>query len=538
MKKNKYFGAMIDCSRNGVMKPEKIVEFAEILKSFGYNMMQLYTEDTYEVDGEPYFGYMRGKYSQEELKYICKKCEEIGVEIIPCIQTLAHLNQIFRWPYVYENIHDANDVLLVGEERTYELIENMIKSLRKCFTSEYIHIGMDEAFFVGRGKYIDKNGYKERSEILKKHLERVALIAQKYEFKPLIWSDMFYTLASGGKYYEPNIEINDVVKNSIPENVELVYWDYYNDKKEIFDGMFASHKKFGKTLWFAGAAWSWVGFASGNKKSLQTMLPAMKSARENGIENIFITMWGDDGKECSFYSLLPTLYAVKRFYDGETDMDKIKSEFYDVIGERFDDILKLDLPNYVGGNEDCAWNVSKYMFYCDTFNGFFDSSCRNGVAEEYRNHAKILKQLSVKSKYGYLFESASALCEVLAIKYDLGVRTRTAYKSNNKAELQQIIKDYEKTINKVNEFYEKFRILWFKENKANGFDVQDQRFGGLLMRLTDCRRRLIEFTEEKTKKIEELEEEILDYFGNGKDYKKDELPCFQGWALNVSCNRI
>ena len=42
-----YFGAMLDMSRNAVMKPEKVKEFAKILKSFGYNMLQLYTEDTF-----------------------------------------------------------------------------------------------------------------------------------------------------------------------------------------------------------------------------------------------------------------------------------------------------------------------------------------------------------------------------------------------------------------------------------------------------------------------------------------------------------
>ena len=93
-----YFGVMLDMSRNGVMKVEKVKEFAKILASFGYNMIQLYTEDTYEVDNEPYFGYMRGRYSKAELKEIVSYCESIGIEVIPCVQTLAHLNQIFTWP--------------------------------------------------------------------------------------------------------------------------------------------------------------------------------------------------------------------------------------------------------------------------------------------------------------------------------------------------------------------------------------------------------------------------------------------------------
>ena len=129
----KYFGAMLDMSRNGVMKPEQVKNFAKIIRSFGYNMLQLYTEDTYEVDGEPYFGYMRGRYTKEELKDINAYCTSIGIELIPCIQTLAHLNAIFRWED-YRPINDVNDILLVGEERTYQLIDNMFKTLRECFS--------------------------------------------------------------------------------------------------------------------------------------------------------------------------------------------------------------------------------------------------------------------------------------------------------------------------------------------------------------------------------------------------------------------
>lgn len=118
----KRFGVMLDMSRNAVMRPDEVKSFAKLLKGFGYNMIQLYTEDTYEVDNEPYFGYMRGRYTKAELADIVSYCASIGVEIIPCIQTLAHLNQIFR-NADYGRIKDADDILLVGEERTYELIE-------------------------------------------------------------------------------------------------------------------------------------------------------------------------------------------------------------------------------------------------------------------------------------------------------------------------------------------------------------------------------------------------------------------------------
>jgi hypothetical protein len=93
------------------MKPEEVKKFAATIKKLGYNMIQLYTEDTYEVPGEPYFGYLRGRYSQAELKDMVKYCNSIGVEIIPCIQVLAHLNQTFMWN-TYKKINDTANILL------------------------------------------------------------------------------------------------------------------------------------------------------------------------------------------------------------------------------------------------------------------------------------------------------------------------------------------------------------------------------------------------------------------------------------------
>lgn len=57
----------------------------------------LYTEDTYEVNDEPYFGYVRGRYTKEEMKELDAFAGSLGISLIPCIQTLAHLKATFRW---------------------------------------------------------------------------------------------------------------------------------------------------------------------------------------------------------------------------------------------------------------------------------------------------------------------------------------------------------------------------------------------------------------------------------------------------------
>ncbi len=56
---------------------------------------------------------------------------------------------------------------------------------------------------------------------------------------------------------------------------------------------------------------------------------------------------------------------------------------------------------------------------------------------------------------------------------------------------------------------DRFRAQWYKENKPHGFNVQDIRLGGLIMRMTDCRDRLNDFLSGAVGCIPELEEERL-----------------------------
>ncbi len=101
---------MIDASRNAVYRVSEVKKILGYMALMGHNRCMLYTEDTYEIDGYPYFGYMRGRYSKEELREIDDYGYSLGIEVVPCIQTLAHLKQTLRWPYG-EGMKDTQDVL-------------------------------------------------------------------------------------------------------------------------------------------------------------------------------------------------------------------------------------------------------------------------------------------------------------------------------------------------------------------------------------------------------------------------------------------
>ena len=244
-------GPMIDMSRGGVMKAEAVKDYIDRVAALGLNMLMLYTEDVYEIDGYPMFGYLRGRYTCEELKSIDDYAFDMGVEIIPCIQTLGHLANYIKWGEASAFVENSS-VLLPDEEKTYHFIEAEIKAVRSCFRSNRIHLGMDEAIGLGLGKHLKIHGIQKPLDIFNRHLARVLSITQKYGYEPMIWGDMYFAPENPDDYYETDAVIPDYAIESAPKNVEMVFWDYYHDFYEYYDKKLVQFKRFPNTAAFAG----------------------------------------------------------------------------------------------------------------------------------------------------------------------------------------------------------------------------------------------------------------------------------------------
>lgn len=514
----KHFGIMLDCSRNAVMKPEEIKKFIDLMVKMGYDTLELYTEDTFEVKEEPYLGYLRGRFTGEELKDIDAYAKSKGVELIPCIQTLAHFTALMRWGTEFSDIFDIDDILLIDEENTYEFIDRLFASCAENFTSRHINIGMDEAHFVGLGRYLNRHGYQDRFEILLRHLGRVVDIAKKYGFTPHMWSDMFFRLATKGAYGGKGVRIPEEVRSKVPEEVGLAYWDYATKNEERYDDMFAAHEDFNRPIWFAGAAWSWEGFAPYNTISLCAMECAMKQVKKHGIENVLITMWGDNGGECSFYSLLPSLYAIRQYSQGNFDRAEIEKGFKEMFGYDFADFMLLDIPNHTKANADGLRSgaQSKKLLFNDPFLGLADCYAITEGETPYKEYAEKLMDASKRvGEYAYIFRSLSKFCSLMEIKKDFGLKIRKAYQDGDKKALKSLTKDLGVAIKRLDDFYKEFKALWMKENKPFGWEVQDIRLGGLKTRFITCKETLEQYLKGKIDKIPELEEKILE---KGLDY--------------------
>ena len=515
---------MTDVSRNGVMTPDTVRKTIRTLAAMGYNDMMLYMEDVYEVPGYPYFGYQRGHYTMQELKDLVAYGERFGITLTPCIQTLGHLRMPLLWN-AHHDMKDSADVLYVGCDATYQFIETVFRTICECFKTRRVNIGMDEAHTLGMGRRLAHEGYTKKSELMTLHLGRVGQLCEKYGLQPLIWSDMFFRPHTPGNgYYSTDVSVPQEVIDGIPGNFTIVYWDYYNSdikphSAAMFDHMMAEHKRFHNPIAFAGGIWKWSGYAPNNTASLRIARYHVNACIENGIRDVTVTAWGDDGAEASHFSPLPgmLLYAEKLNKNSTEEMD-IAPVFEEIFGISMETFLLLDIPNDVpdgpGIGVSAGFNPSKWLLYSDPLCGRADRWINPCYKEFYAECEKKLAAHQEDATFGYLFETLAALCAVLKNKSTLSLQLRDAYLAGNKEALAQVIAVIPELIADMDTFIAALRRQWYRENRLFGFETLEMRLGGIRARILGVEQTVKMYLDGTISDIAPLAEPML--YPNGK----------------------
>ncbi|WP_036648928.1 beta-N-acetylhexosaminidase [Paenibacillus pini] len=513
-------GPMFDLSRNAVLTVSSFQEMLRKMALMGLNTVMLYLEETYEISGEPYFGYMRGRYTQAELKSIDDYADQFGIEAFPSIQTLAHLEEFLKWEPV-KHYKDTKGALLVGDERTDRLVEQMIQSISAPFRSRKIHIGMDEAEELGRGKYLDQNGYVSRFDIMTAHLDKVLAITRRMGLKAMMWSDMFLKLASesGSEHYDADTEIPEDMAARIPKDVDMVYWDYVHMEEREYESLIQKHRPLGCNLVFAGAVWVFNTFGVNYGLSLHATDAALKVCKREGIREVYATMWGDDGMESNPYiALLGLQFYAEHAYAVDTPSQEWLAERVKfctgIEAEAFLQLKYLDETPGSELNNQKQSNPSKFLLYQDVLLGLFDKQTEElGMNAHY---AKLEEQIRSRrdheAELDYVFEVPEKLCAVLKSKSELGIQLKQAYDANDITTLKRIaIEELPIISGSVKELRAAHRRQWLRMFKPFGWEVIDIRYGGVVSRLDTASERILDFVEGRIGHIEELEQERLLY---------------------------
>lgn len=511
-------GVMLDASRNAVPTVAEVEKLLRKMAIMGLDTLMLYTEDTYEVKEHPYFGYMRGRYTFDELQECDRYAEKLGIEMIPCMQALGHLREALKWNYAAK-FRDTDDILLVDEPETYAFLENCIKAASEPFRTKRIHIGMDETFQLGLGKYLQQHGYESHIDLMNRHLQKVLSITEKYGLKPMIWSDMYVPMfAEGSPYKDENGDIREEVTAAIPD-VELVYWNYYRKEQEVYEQDFENHKQLGKNLLFAGGAWTWNGIAPNYGKAIATTQAAMAACKKEGIQEMFVTLWGDNGAETPFATALPMLQLfAEHTYHRDVTLEQV-AERFQICGDGcFDDLMlfkELDeTPGVMKDNMNISM-TSKVLLYQDLLIGLYDENIKGlGLAEHYQQLATKLARAKVKNpSWLDLFEFYEQLARVLSVKAEIGLELKEVYDHKDFEQMKLLLLKLDEIQTGVDVLRQQHRDIWFAAYKPFGWEAIDIRYGGVITRIDSVKYRIQGWLEGRIASIDELEEQRLRHDG-------------------------
>ncbi|KAJ2160347.1 hypothetical protein GGF46_002340 [Coemansia sp. RSA 552] len=507
---------MVDCSRNGVMTVESVQALSRQMALMGYTMLQLYTEDTFRVPAEPFFGYLRGGFSQAELRAIDDYAWALGIEVVPCIQTLGHLGQMLQWPR-YAGLRDTNEVILARQPETYALLDKLIATVSAPLRSSRIHIGMDEAYGVAEGRFRALHGAVDGAAVFVEHLARVNAICQRHGLRPMIWSDMLFCLAAKSNalyaYYDQANAADGL--RGIPPDVDLVFWDYYHTQPDIYTRKIQQHRELGcASPWVAAGAWTWSRlwcYLPFSFESTRASLAAAKSA-DARVQSFMLTIWGDEGNECDFFSALPAmLYVANHAYTDCSEIDPtfMENSFAAICGGslgdwmyacRLDEIPQSGAPE-VDLRAQLPSNMSKWMLWEDPMLAFMSPQYAGLPLDSH--FTQIADRLlscalapSTETRYplNRLLRLPGLLARVLALKCGLRERLAQPYRMADRAGLlQQTETRLRPLIEAQRELWLYHRARWMRIYKPFGWETLELRYGGLTARLQSMYDRIVAY---------------------------------------------
>ncbi|WP_105615249.1 family 20 glycosylhydrolase [Vallitalea okinawensis] len=501
---------MLDNSRNAVTTVKALKEFMVKLSLMGYSRLMLYTEDMYEISEVPAFGYLRGKYTKKELRELNDFGKLLGIELVGCIQTLGHLQQLFHWKY-FSQVQDGIANLMVDNEETYQLIDLMLQTMSEVFDSKVIALGMDEVHSLGRGKYIDKFGFQGKKELFLRHIKKVKEIANQHGYKETyLWSDMFIKMnSSNHSYYEPDtVTFKPEFIDSI-EDITLGFWNYDEVDSEQLILNLKLHEKLKRKTILVSGLYTYFTTHYDHNKSAAHLDAVYETVCQYPIQELMLAIWGDDGAYCdpASYSLGLYYLAEKIYCKDQINKEKFNYLFkYDYhIMERLSDVnyKAFQLPN---------------LYFDDPILGIgYNNELRKDKDVWYKalqHYQDLEKYLSKHESKHDTYKYASIVCNIC--KYKILARTSliTAYKED-----ESLFKDnleyYKVLISLTKDLAICHRRIWMKNFKTYGFDVMQVRYGGMISRYHEAILYVNEYLKGIRPRIPELDE-----INNGLEYKK------------------
>lgn len=297
-------GFMLDISRGKVPKPETVKHLVDMLARFKYNQLQLY------IEGFSFCYPTFAKYCDaacaltvQEIKELSRYCRDRFIALVANQNSLGHMAPWLEKEefaslaecvggFSYGGFTIPSTTLDVSSEESIKLVEKMADDLLPCFTSDKMHVGLDEPFEMGRGK----NFGADTAQLFSDYVNKLDSICTKRGRKMIMWADALHRFNCFDK--------------GLPKDVIYLEWGY--EKEYPFDKRCKMLHDNGLDFYVCPGTSSWLSFTGLTDNAIENIDNAVCAAVKYNAQGILLTDWGD----CNHMQPLPVSYAAIVYCSG------------------------------------------------------------------------------------------------------------------------------------------------------------------------------------------------------------------------------
>jgi hypothetical protein len=269
--------------------PARLLKLPEIVAGLGFNALLVEWEDTFPwrvnaaIQNE-------AAYTLEEVAAFHAAAAEHGVQVIPLVQCLGHMEFALKLPEYAPLRETEGDINVLNPlaDGARELISDLAKDVIAATPGlTHFHLGGDEAWSLGTNpdtkEWIETKG---KGSLYLHHVEPILDELNAAGIRPMLWHDMMTDWDS------------DALKR-LAEKADLVLWWYQKDPRvdggdHINDPIITRFEEHGIQMWggsaYKGADGPHVDLPDYTERELNAVA-WYEIARDHKLQGVIATAW-------------------------------------------------------------------------------------------------------------------------------------------------------------------------------------------------------------------------------------------------------
>jgi hypothetical protein len=303
---------MLDVSRGKVPTRETLEGLVDLCSRLRINVLMLYVEHTFAFRNHPEIGAGVSPLEAETLLAIDAYAADRGVELVPCLQSLGHMEHLLSLQR-YSDLAESDRRWSISPSRpeAYRLLEDLYDEFLPLFRSKRFNANCDEPFDLGRGQSERIQPQKPPGRLFTDHVARLEQLARKHDKQLMIWAD--FPIA-----HPDQLE-------RIDREVVLMDWWY---EAEFEFNRIGRLRRRGFEVWACPGTSSWNALFPRVETSLTNVSKWADAGRRHGATGLLLTDWGDFGHYnalgVSFYAYA---WAAQQAWSGEVSVGDFDRAF-------------------------------------------------------------------------------------------------------------------------------------------------------------------------------------------------------------------